>query len=137
MRVFRVGDKVEVCSTEEGFVGSYYEATIVSILKDGSYKVRYKNLVEEEDDSKLLVEKASADEVRPMPPRIQGKGTRFYSYLDKVDAFDNDGWWVGIVTGIDGFKYSVYFESSRDEIAYPVSRLRRHLEWSSDGWVFT
>jgi len=41
---FHGGDKVEVYSEEEGFVGSYYAATTV------------KNLVEEEDMSKHLIE---------------------------------------------------------------------------------
>ncbi|OMO97162.1 hypothetical protein COLO4_14820 [Corchorus olitorius] len=137
MAVFKVGDRIEVCSKEQGFIGSYYEATIVSKLSDGSYRVRYKNLVEENDHSRLLIEQVSSDEVRPMPPRIiEGKGTQFYSVLDKVDAFDNDGWWVGIVTGKDDFKYWVYFETTGDHIAYPVSRLRKHLEWSNNGfWV--
>ncbi|OMO66256.1 hypothetical protein CCACVL1_21245 [Corchorus capsularis] len=133
---FEVGDKVEVCSKVEGFVGSYYEARVVSKLNDGGYKVRYKNLVEEEDHSRLLVEKVSADEVRPMPPRIGGKGTQFsYFEKEKVDAFDNDGWWVGNVTGKDDSKYWVYFETTGDHIAYPVSRLRKHLDWSNGFWV--
>ncbi|KAG6763126.1 hypothetical protein D5086_018786 [Populus alba] len=43
--------------------------------------------------SNLLVETVSADEVRPVPPRIKfGSG---FSAFDKVDAFDNDGWWAG------------------------------------------
>nr|TKS05770.1 hypothetical protein D5086_0000129860 [Populus alba] len=41
---FHGGDKVEVCGKEEGFLGSYYAATTV------------KNLVEEEDMSKHLIE---------------------------------------------------------------------------------
>ncbi|KAG6741628.1 hypothetical protein POTOM_054903 [Populus tomentosa] len=41
---FHGGDKVEVCSEEEGFLGSYYAATAA------------KNLVEEEDMSKHLIE---------------------------------------------------------------------------------
>ncbi|OMO66255.1 hypothetical protein CCACVL1_21244 [Corchorus capsularis] len=87
MAVFQVGDRIEVCNKEQGFFGSYYEATIVSKLNDGSYRVRYENLIEKDDHSKLLIEQVSVDEVQPMPPRIiEGKGTQFYSYLDKVDA---------------------------------------------------
>ncbi|KAG6755038.1 hypothetical protein POTOM_040852 [Populus tomentosa] len=41
---FHGGDKVEVCSEDEGFLGSYYVATTI------------KNLVEEEDMSKHLIE---------------------------------------------------------------------------------
>ncbi|KAI5577777.1 hypothetical protein BDE02_09G137400 [Populus trichocarpa] len=103
---FDKGDKVEVCSTQEGFPGSYI------ILYSNS--VQYKNLVEEEDMSKLLIETVSADE---------------------VDAFDNDGWWVGKVTGQRGPLYFVFSETTGDEIAYHVSRLRIHLDWVNGKWV--
>ncbi|KAK5770170.1 hypothetical protein PVK06_046320 [Gossypium arboreum] len=122
MAMFFQGDKVEVCSKEEGFLGSYYQAKILSPLNDNTlYRVQYKNLVEEEDQTRPLVEIVSADEV--------------FHYLDSVDAFDNDGWWVGKITGRQGSKYWVYFETTRDEIAYPVSRLRHHLEWRDGHWI--
>jgi|UniRef100_B9MYP5 hypothetical protein len=53
---FHGGDKVEVCSEEEGFLGSYYAATAVKKLEANSYAVQYENLVEEEDMSKQLIE---------------------------------------------------------------------------------
>ncbi|CAK7329229.1 unnamed protein product [Dovyalis caffra] len=130
---FHKGEKVEVCSKHEGFLGSYYTATVVKKLDTNSYAVQYENLVEEEDISKLLIETASGDEVRPVPPRIKfGIG---FSMFDKVDVFDNDGWWVGKVTGRRGSLYFVYFETTREEIAYHVSKLRIHLDWVNDKWV--
>ncbi|KAL4274042.1 hypothetical protein GQ457_13G002240 [Hibiscus cannabinus] len=136
MAVFSKGDRVEVCSKEEGFWGSYYEATVVSSLHGNTlYKVRYRNLVEEEDQTRPLVEIVSADEVRPMPPPPTTEATRTFCYLERVDAFDNDGWWVGTITGKQGLKYWVYFETSKDEIAYPVSQLRNHLEWRNGKWL--
>ncbi|TYG84953.1 hypothetical protein ES288_A13G013700v1 [Gossypium darwinii] len=137
MAMFFKGDKVEVCSKEEGFLGSYYQAKILSPLNDNTvYRVQYKNLVEEEDQTRPLVEIVSADEVRPVPPPVTfTKATQVFHYLDSVDAFDNDGWWVGKITGRLGSKYWVYFETTRDEIAYPVSRLRHHLEWRDGHWI--
>ncbi|XVE76355.1 hypothetical protein DITRI_Ditri12bG0165500 [Diplodiscus trichospermus] len=128
MAVFLKGDEVEVCSKEEGFLGSYFEATVISQLNNNTlYKVRYKNLVEEEDQTMPLVQIVSADEVRPLPPRIvREEANRVFSYLY---ALDNDGWWVGNITGKQGSKYWVYFDTSGDEIAYPVSQLRNHMEW--------
>ncbi|MFQ6649075.1 hypothetical protein Gotur_022809, partial [Gossypium turneri] len=53
MAMFFKGDKVEVCSKEEGFLGSYYQAKILSPLNDNTlYRVQYKNLVEEEDQTR-------------------------------------------------------------------------------------
>ncbi|XVF08078.1 hypothetical protein REPUB_Repub06bG0195000 [Reevesia pubescens] len=136
MAVFYRGDKVEVCSKEEGFIGSYYEATVVSpLIGNTLYKVEYKNLVDEEDQTRPLIEVVSADEVRPMPPRTVGETTKIFYYLERVDAFDNDGWWVGNITGKQKSKYFVYFDTTGDEIAYPVSQLRNHLEWCKSKWV--
>jgi hypothetical protein len=42
---------------------------VVKKLDTNSHAVQYKNLVEEEDMSKLLIETVSADEVRPVPLR--------------------------------------------------------------------
>ena len=80
--VFSKGDEVEVCSKEEGFLGSYFEATVVLPLNDNTlYKVQYKNLVEEEDQTRPLVEIVSADEVQPVPPRTVGEATRFSNIM--------------------------------------------------------
>jgi len=49
---FLGGDIVEVCSEEEGFLGSYHVATAVKKVEANSYAVQYENLVEEEDMSK-------------------------------------------------------------------------------------
>ncbi|XWS67050.1 hypothetical protein CRYUN_Cryun05aG0253200 [Craigia yunnanensis] len=136
MTVFSKGDEVEVCSKEEGFLGSYFEATVISPLNDNTlYKVQYKNLVEENDQTRPLVEIVSADEVRPVPPRTVGEATQIFNHLERVDAFDNDGWWVGNITGKQGLKYWVYFDTTGDEIAYPLSQLRNHLEWRNGNWV--
>ncbi|KAH7521919.1 hypothetical protein FEM48_Zijuj07G0083000 [Ziziphus jujuba var. spinosa] len=86
---FYRGEEVEVCSREDGFLGSYYAATLVAHL----------------ENMNILKNK-----VRPMLPEMVATDLE---YLDKVDTFDNKG----------------------DEIAYPVSRLRFHLDWRSGKWV--
>lgn len=130
---FRRGDKIEVCSKEEGFVGSYYEATVVSQLRKDLYVVQYKNLLEDNNESEPLVETVRAGEVRPVPPQILASE---FGLRDVVDAFDNDGWWVGTISGKNGSDdYFVFFETTGDEIAYPVSRLRVHLDWVKAKWV--
>jgi hypothetical protein len=106
---------------------------VVKKLDTNSHAVQCKNLVEEEDTSKLLIEIVSADEVRPVPLRFKfGSG---FSMFDKVDAFDNDGWWVGKVTVQRGPLYFVFSETTGDEIAYHVSRLSIHLDWVNGEWV--
>ncbi|XP_030478650.1 protein AGENET DOMAIN (AGD)-CONTAINING P1 [Cannabis sativa] len=130
------GDLVEVCSKESGFVGSYYEASIVSQLRKDLFVVMYKNLVEGVVNTQPLVETVRLDELRPVPPPAPENDEKEYGYLDLVDAWDNDGWWVGRISGRkENGDYFVYFEICGDEIAYPVSRLRVHLDWVKKKWV--
>ncbi|KAI8006259.1 Protein AGENET DOMAIN (AGD)-CONTAINING P1 [Camellia lanceoleosa] len=128
---FRRGDRIEVASKEDGFVGSYYSATVISELMKKHYMVQYKTLLKE-DEAGPLREIVAADEVRPVPPEIPATGFGLY---ERVDAFDNDGWWVGKITGRLGPKYYVYFEKTGDEIAYPLAQLRIHQDWLNDKWV--
>nr|GMC66652.1 replication protein A 70 kDa DNA-binding subunit B-like [Ipomoea batatas] len=86
--VFRIGDAVEVTSNEAGFVGSYYEATIVGQLTTGDvvYVVEYKNLVTD-DFSAPLTESVPVAQIRPQPVQVQ---STFFDMYQVVDAFDND-----------------------------------------------
>lgn len=130
MALFR-GYEVEVCSKQDGFVGSYYAATVIKGHGDNSYAVQYKNLVTE-DESRPLIEVVGAEEVRPVPPKVSATG---FALFEEVDAFDNDGWWVGKISGRKGSKYNVFFDKYGVEIAYPSSQLRAHLEWVGGNWV--
>lgn len=133
------GQNVEVSVKEDGFVGSYYEARVVSHLENGLYVVQYKNLLED-DESQPLTETVYSKELRPLPPSIPISG---FSTNQKVDAFDNDGWWVGVITRKcecgcgPNCDYCVYFEASQQEIAYPFSRLRVHQEWVNGKWILS
>ncbi|XP_016447090.1 protein AGENET DOMAIN (AGD)-CONTAINING P1-like [Nicotiana tabacum] len=119
------GDVVEVASKEDGFVGSYYEAIVVCQPLKKDYIVQYKTLLKD-DLSGPLTEFVTVSELRPVPPEIPVSG---FSLNDEVDAFDNDGWWVGKITGKIGANYIVYFETSEDECAYTISDLRVHQDW--------
>lgn len=125
------GDEVEVCSKEDGFVGSYFAATVIAEYRNSLYAVRYKNLVTE-GESRPLIEVVRADELRPAPPEVYAAGFGLY---DEVDAFDNDGWWAGKITGRKGSKYYVFFDTYGTEIGYSSSQLRAHLEWVGGKWV--
>ncbi|MCD7455571.1 hypothetical protein HAX54_028692 [Datura stramonium] len=108
---FRRGDLVEVASKEDGFLGSYYEAIVVCQPLKKDFIVQYKTLWKD-DLSGPLTEFVTLPELRPVPPEIP---VSEFNFNDKVDAFDNDGWWVGKITGKIGTKYFVFFESSEDE----------------------
>lgn len=130
---YKVGDKVEVCSKEEGLVGSYYEGTIVSCLDErGKYTVRYKNLLKD-DESELLTEILFPKYLRSIPPRVRRPSK--FQLNQKVDVFDNDGWWVGEITSEKilmqkTYYYSVYFNYTNQTIYYPCDQIRVHQELS-------
>ncbi|KAM7265604.1 hypothetical protein ACFE04_003287 [Oxalis oulophora] len=130
---FKRGDRVEVCSTDDGYQGSYFEATVLSRKENGSYVVQYDNLVEESDHNRQLKEVIPANEIRPMPPL--SLPVTAYGYLTKVDAFDNDGWWVGEIIGKVESKFLVYFDHYRVEVPYSITQLRSHQEFIGGYWV--
>nr|GMD33357.1 DUF724 domain-containing protein 2-like [Ipomoea batatas] len=126
----RRGDLVEVASVQEGFRGSYFEAIVVATVLPAAnkYIVEYETLVTE-DLSAPLCEIVAAAEVRPRPPRVRRRDGGDFEVGDLVDAYDNEGWWAGEITGKVGDKFSVYFACSEEEIEYRVESLRIHLDW--------
>lgn len=130
---YRRGNQVEVISKEDGFWGSCYEAIIVTKLKGEEYIVTYRTLLKD-DLSEPLREVVTSNELRPAPPEIPAN---WFDLNDKVDAFDNDGWWAGKIIGRIGSLYNVYFESSGEVIAYRIDSLRVHQDWVNGHWIST
>ncbi|XP_031092232.1 protein AGENET DOMAIN (AGD)-CONTAINING P1-like [Ipomoea triloba] len=127
--LFRRGDVVEVASQKQGFRGSYFVATVVMALTPvREYVVEYETLVTN-DLSGPLREVVPAAEVRPVPPGFRMRDSGEFRKGDKVDAYDNEAWWAGEIIGKVGDKYKVYFDDSKEEIAYTVDLLRVHLDW--------
>ncbi|KAH7521920.1 hypothetical protein FEM48_Zijuj07G0083100 [Ziziphus jujuba var. spinosa] len=95
------------------------QLTAVAHLENmNRYAVQYKELLKN-DESGPLMETVLKNEVRPVPLEMVASG---FEYLD------NDGWRVGKITGKEGSNhYNVYFQTTRDEIDYPVSRWRFHF----------
>ncbi|XP_052173647.1 protein AGENET DOMAIN (AGD)-CONTAINING P1-like [Diospyros lotus] len=124
---------VEVCSNEDGFLGSYFLARVIGSVAGGEkLRVEYATLLDDSGKAPLK-EVVRASHVRPLPPQV--RVSRF-DVLDEVDAYDLDGWWAGRVTARkDDFNYVVYFDSSGDEFDYPASDLRVHLEFDNGRWV--
>ncbi|XP_074339650.1 protein AGENET DOMAIN (AGD)-CONTAINING P1 isoform X2 [Apium graveolens] len=132
---FSRGTMVEVRSDEQGYHGSWYTAVIIEILKNGKYMIEYQTL-RTEDEAELLKEMADGCDVRPVPPKIE-RVDRF-KMLEEVDAWYNDGWWMGHVSKVlDGFKYLVYFWTTNEEIEFHHFKLRPRQEWIFGKWNFS
>ncbi|KAM3339030.1 protein AGENET DOMAIN (AGD)-CONTAINING P1-like [Capsicum galapagoense] len=134
-KTFQKGDDVEVASQEYGFIGSYYKATITSSIDNNKYWVKYTSLLTD-DESAPLKGVVTASELRPLPPeQYETMSEKEFFLYDMVDVFANDGWWFGIISGIIGQEYYVYFPTTTDNIAYPSNVLRFHQEWLNEKWI--
>ncbi|GAU37993.1 hypothetical protein TSUD_205330 [Trifolium subterraneum] len=134
---YKVGDKIEVCSKEEGFMGSYYEATIASCLENGKYEVLYKTILED-DESGPLKETLFLKDIRPIPPRV--RKSRRFQLNQRVDVFYNDGWWLGIITSEkilirNRYYIRVYFSTLGRIMYCPCTRIRVHQELIYGEWI--
>ncbi|XP_057452328.1 protein AGENET DOMAIN (AGD)-CONTAINING P1-like [Lotus japonicus] len=133
-RVYTPGNRVEVMGYEPGFIGSYYEATILTVLDDGRYEVIYKNLVEDEETKIPLKEYLRPQDLRPRPPPV--REAIEFKLTQHVDVFINEGWWIGAVAAkdMDRSVYLVYFESTGKAAEYDSSLVRVHQELINGLW---
>ncbi|KAI5658700.1 hypothetical protein M9H77_27493 [Catharanthus roseus] len=134
------GDSVEICMQEEGFLGSFYEATFLCKTRNQKkLLVRYKTLMYEQDEDEKEYERifeVDAIEpcwVRPSPPKIL---VSEFKLSEKVDAYDNEGWWEGIIVKRHGFNnYSVYFETTNELKDFSSYELRVHQDYVDGVWI--
>lgn len=129
---FLKGTKVEVSSDEEGFGGAWFAATIVKPIGT-KFLVEYENL-RADDETKPLRETIDFCHIRPTPPNTRTAGP--IKLLEEVDAFYNDGWWVGVVSKVlSGSRYMVYFRPWKEEMEFGVEHIRLHHEWVDGRWL--
>ncbi|KAJ8445305.1 hypothetical protein Cgig2_024511 [Carnegiea gigantea] len=124
---------VEVRSDKDGYQWCWYTTTVIGSAGVGKFLVEYKTLTTD-DETTLLREVASKQDIRPYPPQIhQGQS---YRVLQEVDAWYNDGWWEGVIAEVlEEWKYSVYFASTNEKLAFWHSYLRPHQNWVHGKWV--
>ncbi|GLJ27221.1 hypothetical protein SUGI_0533680 [Cryptomeria japonica] len=128
---FRKGDQVEVCSDEEGFKGAWFPATIVRKAGLG-FLVEFRDLVTDDGKSKLR-EKIEVDEIRPQPPYMN---RQHFVIDEQVDAYDQDGWWEGVIGNVlDDNNYVIFFSHFGEKGEFNVSQLRLHLDWVDEKWL--
>lgn len=125
------GVSVEVSSDEEGFSGAWFPATI--LRKIGSvFLVEFRDLMTDDEKSKLK-EKVKAHLIRPEPPALN---RQCFFLNEEVDAYDQDGWWKGVVDGIlPQNKYVIYFGQTLEKLEYDITKLRLHQDWIDGKWV--
>ncbi|CAH9138619.1 unnamed protein product [Cuscuta epithymum] len=147
------GQKVEVRSNEDGFLGSWHPGTVVS-LGSLTRRVKYDhilcekrstNLVERVKVSPLIDGVKPADwnpdpyrgMIRPFPPPLHVVN-RTLHYGECVDFFYQDAWWEGVIFDHeDGSENrQVFFPDMGDEMTACVNKLRITQDWNevSEEW---
>ncbi|XP_047314397.1 uncharacterized protein LOC124918237 isoform X2 [Impatiens glandulifera] len=140
-----VGSAVEVLSQDSGIRGCWFKSVIIKKHKN-KVKVRYIDIMDAEDESKLLEEWILASKianpdamgvrlcerpvVRPSPPSKKGVSLLDTKVGGSVDVWWHDGWWEGIILQ----KYSedkihIYFPGENKESCFTVNDLRHSCEW--------
>ncbi|KAK3228638.1 hypothetical protein Dsin_000519 [Dipteronia sinensis] len=143
--LFAKGKLVEVSSDEEGFTGAWFVARVLDHPSTSptppdkmKFLVEYESLLCQ-DGSKLLIETVDFKFLRPQPPPPSYDEQHKFQVNDLVDAFYNDGWWMGVVSEVskkeEPLQYSVLFENPSHMVTFKPSELRLHLDWVGDKWV--
>ncbi|KAK8934652.1 hypothetical protein KSP39_PZI014252 [Platanthera zijinensis] len=130
--LFGVGTSVEVTSDDDGFRGAWFPATVVNSIGK-KFLVEYKNLMTD-DETELLRETVDSLHIRPAPPASPVL-SKFHK-LQEVDAYYNDGWWVGVISKVaEDSRYIVYFRPWQQELEFRHEDLRSHYDWISKRWI--
>ncbi|XP_027339231.1 DUF724 domain-containing protein 6 [Abrus precatorius] len=129
---FCKGAKVEVRSDEEGYQDAWYTAIVVDSLQNDKYLVEYLTL-KTDDLTEQLKEEADASNIRPYPPDVNH--VHRFALHQWVDAWYHEGWWVGQVSSVLGFKYMIYFWPTKERLEFEHCHLRPHQEWIDGRWV--
>ncbi|XP_010237644.1 DUF724 domain-containing protein 3 isoform X2 [Brachypodium distachyon] len=131
------GTEVEVRVDDDGFHGSWFEATVDSFIPSRGrghrprYTVTYSHLLSD-DSGATLVEPFAPSRIRPRPP--PPATTEPLRLHEIVEAFHNDGWWSGIVLATEPL--TVAFPITREVITFQERHhVRPRRDYVDGQWV--
>ncbi|KAK4855764.1 hypothetical protein QYF36_010647 [Acer negundo] len=145
-RKLLAGDRVEVRSEEEGFVGSWHPGTVITCSKQRR-RVKYDHILKD-DESGHWVEAVRVSSIidgacnpdasqcqkrgciRPFPPPFEF-GIRSLHYGLCVDAYYKEAWWEGVIFDHDdgSEERNVFFPDLGDEMRFKFDSLRITQDW--------
>ncbi|XVF41747.1 hypothetical protein PTKIN_Ptkin01aG0305000 [Pterospermum kingtungense] len=129
------GSQVEISSNDPGFRGSWFTGTVLKRTPSRNpdkFLVQYTHIFQDEAGTKPLKENINAVDLRPLAPR---ETSRKFKFGEEVDAFNDDGWWEGVITKeLENGKFHVYFKSSKEQLEFGENQLRLHREWVNGSW---
>ncbi|KAK3206562.1 hypothetical protein Dsin_020608 [Dipteronia sinensis] len=145
-RKLLAGDRVEVRSEEEGFVGSWHPGTVITCSKHRR-RVKYDHILKD-DESGHWVETVCVSSIidgacnpdasqcqkrgfiRPFPPPFEF-GIWSLRYGLCVDAYYKEAWWEGVIFDHDdgSEERNVFFPDLGDEMRFKFDSLRITQDW--------
>ncbi|BBN12340.1 protein MpHAT12 [Marchantia polymorpha subsp. ruderalis] len=146
---YHIGDHVEVLSQDSGVRGCWFRAAVVG-LAHRRIKVRYTDLLDENNEATIEEWKSTTEVSNPFLPNFRARGRptirpcredseiRSHKLLMDtgvlVDAWISDGWWEGMMENIGGGYVNVYFPEERYRATVRESDLRPSWEWMHGRW---
>ncbi|RAL43328.1 hypothetical protein DM860_012469 [Cuscuta australis] len=158
------GERVEVRSLDEGFLGSWHTGKVIHVKK--SLRIVEYDHILCDDGSSNLVDTLSVSPlidgvctksdqwdpnthrgaIRPLPPPLTFSKSAPLQYGQCVDSFIQDAWWEGVVFDHeDGSEERrIFFPDQGDDMMVCVDNLRLTQEWDElteewkprGNWVF-
>ncbi|XP_038685984.1 uncharacterized protein LOC119985712 isoform X1 [Tripterygium wilfordii] len=148
--VFKADDKIELLCQDSGIRGCWFRCTVLHVSPK-QIKVRYDDVQDEDGHGNLeewipTFKVAMPDKlgmrctcrptVRPTPPNEQVDLAIKIGVA--VDAWWSDGWWEGVVTGVDKSvdnNLRVYFPGENSFLNIHKKDLRFSRDWVGDRWI--
>ncbi|KAJ0980129.1 hypothetical protein J5N97_008384 [Dioscorea zingiberensis] len=149
---FKVGQKVEMLCQDSGIRGCWFRCTVLQ-LSEKRLKVQYDDVMEEDGCGNLVewvpaLKPAAPDKlgmrctgrltIRPRPPCNSLPDHSALQIGTPVDAWWNDGWWEGVVIGLESpvdDSIQVYFPGEDVFLTCTRKCLRISVDWMGDEWV--
>ncbi|XP_074282728.1 protein AGENET DOMAIN (AGD)-CONTAINING P1-like [Silene latifolia] len=132
---YALGDIVEVCFPELGFLVTYFVACLLFEVEDDVFYVEFEDWFKP-DGLRLHREVVAIEKIRPRPPHIQS--SRFDGG-DLAEVYFDGGWWLGRVLHVCAFpfySYHVVLIDTFDEVVIcELGQMRLHQVWEEERWV--
>jgi hypothetical protein len=124
------GAQIEVSKLKDDSVIAWLPAVVAKTIWKNNLVVEY--TVSKRDDTALSEEIVDAKHVRPCPPHAS---TISFCINDEVEAFQADGWWLGVITEVhQGQIYTFKSAHSGDEVQLDQKLLRLQYDWVDGQW---
>ncbi|CAK7323299.1 unnamed protein product [Dovyalis caffra] len=147
---FKVNERIELLCQDSGIRGCWFRCKVLQ-ASHKRLKVQYED-VQDVEVSRNLEEWVPASRVaapdklgmrclgrQTIRPHPQNQSTDYiFEVGAPVDAWWGDGWWEGVVVGVDVFGsdcLQVYLPGEGKFLTVPMKNVRSSRDWVDDKWV--